>query len=125
MWRALRKALGRASLFTAAILNMAGPVSGQPGARELPAPPPPPLIPAIGGTLPMLEPTAPIAPPQAAAPKQSGASLGAPTVGVTSPLTRVGGTTGDDDLKARIDRLEKQNQELVDLLKSLQNRPAP
>lgn len=44
----------------------------------------------------------------------------APTADAAPPSTNAA-----DELKARIDRLEKQNQDLLEMLKSLQNRPVP
>jgi len=120
MWKKLRRALGRTSLFAAALVNVANPVLAQ-QAGPLPPAVAPPIIPADVRSAPVIEPILQVGAQEPAPriPTPPGFNAPMPTPVPTAPAPNTG-----DDLKARIDRLEKQNQELVELLKTLQNRPA-
>ena len=103
MLKALWNALGRPLACGIALIAGANFATAQ---QAPPLMPDIPVIVPIGGsvTQPM---TPPASTPPAAAP-------------LSSPVP-----SQPEDLKGRIERLERQNQELIELLKALQNRPAP
>ena len=116
MLRALWKALGRHVTGGAVVVSVAGVIHAQQ------ALPPVEVVPAVVQSAPPFQPIV-----QAGGFANPGASkiqlVGAEDAPRT--IASPAATSESADLKARIDRLEKQNQELLEVLKSLQNRPAP
>lgn len=116
MLGALWKAFGRHVTAGAAVLSVAGVVHAQ---QMLP---PVEVVPAVVQSAPPFQPIV-----------QAGGFVNpnAPRIQLVSgnetskPGVLPAPANEGADLKARIDRLEKQNQELLEVLKSLQNRPAP
>ncbi|MBI2807204.1 MAG: hypothetical protein HYX68_19655 [Planctomycetes bacterium] len=110
MFRKLWGTLGRGTLCGAAFFAVVNAMQGQPVLPAIPQAPIGPIMPAAVQAAPRLAPILPVGAQDQ--PKSAAPLLGAPA---STPAAA-------DPLKARIERLEKQNQDLMELLKNLQNR---
>jgi phosphate-selective porin OprO/OprP len=116
MLRKLWNMLGRHTLCGAALLTAANLVHGQ---TSLPSLPQPSLMPADARDAPRSEPIVQVSAQEPAVRQSPG--LGAPTATPVAPPGTPAAPSNTDD-KARVERLEKQVQELTNLLKAMQSR---
>jgi phosphate-selective porin OprO and OprP len=128
MLRSIWKMLGRHTLCGAALLTVANLAQAQ---GSLPPIPQPPIMPAVVQNAPTTQPILQVAAqepaPSLAEPQAPG--LGQPTSPLVKPIANPVVPTSNSlpapnlDEKARIERLEKQIQELTNALKNMQNSP--
>src|SRR5215831_3598013 len=116
MLRKLWNMLGRHTLCGAALLTAANLVHGQ---ASLPSLPEPSVVPAVTRDAPRNEPIIRFVAQEPATPQSLGLGVPASTPAAL-PGTPVAPANTDD--KARIERLEKQVQDLTSLLKTMQSR---
>ena len=119
MLKTIWNMLGQHALCGAALLTVANLVQAQ---GSLPAIPQPPIMPAVVMDAPKIQPILPIS-AQEALPTPATLELGLPTKAVAAPASAPPVPVNADELKARIDRLEQQNQELMRVLKGMQAVP--